>query len=151
MTTNTDRQWQAAKRFGARLGVTPEEYLRRRAAGLRGCPACKRWRPAREHGTQSRCRPCQAAHAVPGRVRTYRARTARLHGGKCPVPGYGDHHVYLDDREGPNDVLVMRCPTRADAEREVRERNAAALASGVGPLRAPLYYCVSPNSGEGAE
>jgi hypothetical protein len=130
MTTATTGAGLAVMRRAAeRIGISLDEYMRRRQAGERNCPICRRWLRRAVYGSQTRCKDCLA--------------------GAMPV----EHCVYLDDRVSRLDALVARARTRAEAEEMVRAMNRAALAGmpGVSVLRVPLYYCVSEGVGDEAD
>jgi hypothetical protein len=109
------------RRAAERIGMGLEEYMRRRQAGERNCPICRRWLRRAAYGSQTRCKDCLA--------------------GCRPM----EHLVCLDDRVSRRDTLVCRVRTRAEAEDMVRGLNAQALAGmpGVSACQVPLYYCVT--------
>lgn len=49
-----------AKVAATRIGVTVEEYLRRRTNGEKWCPKCRAWRP--DDVNHSYCRDCKRTY-----------------------------------------------------------------------------------------
>ena len=112
----------ALKTAAARIGVTPEEYTRRRAAGEKWCMGCRAWHPAdrfatdrsRGDGLVPTCRDfrnaqCRAAYIprqrVPSGRRTVPARDGDGHQARRRV----NYLIEIGQIPPPNDVACMDC------------------------------------------